>query len=152
MVFWFIIKIVASFGDTLKGISCKVHCYLYPGWKKETIVILLSLHVTYRIMCQLFSTISVQMWLSMEAPLTWVCGILLVMMLHIHFLLLWFYIASSFWFFIVLFCGTGQEDYNRLRPLSYRGADVFILAFSLISKASFENVSKKVPFSFVPKS
>lgn len=38
----------------------------------------------------------------------------------------------------------GQEDYNRLRPLSYRGADVFILAFSLISKASYENVSKKV--------
>jgi len=40
----------------------------------------------------------------------------------------------------------GQEDYNRLRPLSYRGADVFILAFSLISKASYENVSKKVSF------
>ncbi|KAK6125920.1 hypothetical protein DH2020_040338 [Rehmannia glutinosa] len=38
----------------------------------------------------------------------------------------------------------GQEDYNRLRPLSYRGADVFILAFSLISKASYENVSKKI--------
>ncbi|KAJ0620885.1 putative small GTPase, P-loop containing nucleoside triphosphate hydrolase [Helianthus annuus] len=38
----------------------------------------------------------------------------------------------------------GQEDYNRLRPLSYRGADVFILAFSLISKASYENVSKKL--------
>lgn len=38
---------------------------------------------------------------------------------------------------------TGQEDYNRLRPLSYRGADVFLLAFSLISKASYENVSKK---------
>ncbi|XP_039042461.1 rac-like GTP-binding protein ARAC11 [Hibiscus syriacus] len=32
----------------------------------------------------------------------------------------------------------GQEDYNRLRPLSYRGADVFILAFSLISKASYQ--------------
>jgi GTPase SAR1 family protein len=43
-------------------------------------------------------------------------------------------------FFVV----SGQEDYNRLRPLSYRGADVFILAFSLISKASYENVSKKV--------
>ncbi|KAM0934565.1 putative small GTP-binding protein [Dioscorea sansibarensis] len=40
----------------------------------------------------------------------------------------------------ILLC---QEDYNRLRPLSYRGADVFILAFSLISKPSFENVSKK---------
>ncbi|CAM8935392.1 unnamed protein product [Rhodiola kirilowii] len=37
----------------------------------------------------------------------------------------------------------GQQDYNRLRPLSYRGADVFILAFSLISKASYENVYKK---------
>jgi Ras-related C3 botulinum toxin substrate 1 len=41
-------------------------------------------------------------------------------------------------------CGTGQEDYNRLRPLSYRGADVFLLAFSLISKASYENIAKKV--------
>jgi hypothetical protein len=49
----------------------------------------------------------------------------------------------QYWF-IVFICGTGQEDYNRLRPLSYRGADVFILAFSLISKASYENVSKKV--------
>nr|XP_010905002.2 rac-like GTP-binding protein ARAC5 [Elaeis guineensis] len=37
----------------------------------------------------------------------------------------------------------GQEDYNRLRPLSYRGADVFLLAFSLMSKASYENVAKK---------
>uniref|UniRef100_M1AVA7 Rho GTPase n=1 Tax=Solanum tuberosum TaxID=4113 RepID=M1AVA7_SOLTU len=42
----------------------------------------------------------------------------------------------------------GQEDYNRLRPLSYRGADAFILAFSLISKASHENVSKKVQSPF----
>lgn len=45
---------------------------------------------------------------------------------------------------LLSFCLTGQEDYNRLRPLSYRGADVFILAFSLISKASYENVAKKV--------
>ncbi|CAL0306826.1 unnamed protein product [Lupinus luteus] len=37
----------------------------------------------------------------------------------------------------------GQEDYNRLRPLSYRGADVFVLAFSLVSGASYENVLKK---------
>lgn len=41
---------------------------------------------------------------------------------------------------------TGQEDYNRLRPLSYRGADVFLLAFSLISRASYENVAQKVGF------
>ncbi|KAI3715013.1 hypothetical protein L6452_21977 [Arctium lappa] len=44
---------------------------------------------------------------------------------------------------LVLWDTAGREDYNRLRPLSYRGADVFILAFSLISKASYENVSKK---------
>ncbi|KMZ73070.1 Rac-like GTP-binding protein 2 [Zostera marina] len=37
----------------------------------------------------------------------------------------------------------GQEDYSRLRPLSYRGSDVFVLAFSLISRASYENVFKK---------
>ncbi|KAL7204540.1 hypothetical protein ACSBR2_017583 [Camellia fascicularis] len=37
----------------------------------------------------------------------------------------------------------GQEDYNRLRPLSYRGAYVFLLAFSLIRRPSFENISKK---------
>ncbi|XP_021316258.1 rac-like GTP-binding protein 3 isoform X2 [Sorghum bicolor] len=37
----------------------------------------------------------------------------------------------------------GQEDYNRLRPLSYRGADVFVLAFSLVSRASYENIMKK---------
>ncbi|KAJ4897394.1 Rac-like GTP-binding protein ARAC10 [Raphanus sativus] len=36
----------------------------------------------------------------------------------------------------------GQEDYNRLRPLSYRGADVFVLSFSLISRASYENIFK----------
>ncbi|KAI4329566.1 hypothetical protein MLD38_027940 [Melastoma candidum] len=37
----------------------------------------------------------------------------------------------------------GQEDYNRLRPLSYRAADVFVVAFSLVSRASYENVLKK---------
>lgn len=44
---------------------------------------------------------------------------------------------------------SGQEDYNRLRPLSYRGADVFLLAFSLISRASYENVAKKVSLCFI---
>ncbi|XP_059651664.1 rac-like GTP-binding protein 5 isoform X1 [Cornus florida] len=44
---------------------------------------------------------------------------------------------------LALWDTAGQEDYNRLRPLSYRGADVFILAFSLISRPSFENIMKK---------
>ncbi|XP_062182286.1 rac-like GTP-binding protein 3 [Phragmites australis] len=38
----------------------------------------------------------------------------------------------------------GHEDYNRLRPLSYRGANVFVLAFSLVSRASYESIMKKV--------
>ncbi|KAF3961548.1 hypothetical protein CMV_013842 [Castanea mollissima] len=44
---------------------------------------------------------------------------------------------------LLLWDTAGQEDYNRLRPLSYHGAAVFLLAFSLISKASYENVVKK---------
>ncbi|KAJ3438157.1 hypothetical protein M0812_17337 [Anaeramoeba flamelloides] len=37
----------------------------------------------------------------------------------------------------------GQEDYDRLRPLSYPQTDVFIVCFSLISPASFSNVKEK---------
>merc|ERR1719160_410204 len=35
------------------------------------------------------------------------------------------------------------EDYVRLRPLSYPQTDVFLVAFSLISRPSFENVKAK---------
>ncbi|XP_039773213.1 uncharacterized protein LOC120641236 isoform X11 [Panicum virgatum] len=38
--------------------------------------------------------------------------------------------------------GTRQEDHIRLRPLCYRGVDVFILS-SLVSRKSYENVLKK---------
>ena len=37
----------------------------------------------------------------------------------------------------------GQEDYDRLRPLSYPQTDVFLICFSVISPASFENVKTK---------
>lgn len=37
----------------------------------------------------------------------------------------------------------GQEDYDRLRPLSYPQTDVFLICFSIISPASFENVKSK---------
>eukprot|EP01089_Gocevia_fonbrunei_P013809 TRINITY_DN362_c0_g1_i11.p1 TRINITY_DN362_c0_g1~~TRINITY_DN362_c0_g1_i11.p1 ORF type:complete len:197 (+),score=62.54 TRINITY_DN362_c0_g1_i11:118-708(+) len=37
----------------------------------------------------------------------------------------------------------GQEDYDRLRPLSYPQTDVFLIAFSIVSPPSFENVRSK---------
>jgi len=37
----------------------------------------------------------------------------------------------------------GQEDYDRLRPLSYPQTDVFLICFSVVSPSSFENVNTK---------
>ena len=37
----------------------------------------------------------------------------------------------------------GQEDYDRLRPLSYPQTDVFLVCFSIISRSSYENVKTK---------
>jgi Ras-related C3 botulinum toxin substrate 1 len=37
----------------------------------------------------------------------------------------------------------GQEDYDRLRPLSYPQTDVFLVCFSIVSPPSFDNVSSK---------
>ncbi|KAI9853040.1 MAG: Rho GTPase [Thelocarpon superellum] len=42
-----------------------------------------------------------------------------------------------------LFDTAGQEDYDRLRPLSYPQTDVFLVCFSITSPASFENVREK---------
>ena len=41
---------------------------------------------------------------------------------------------------------SGQEDYDRLRPLSYPQTDVFLVCFSVVSPSSFENVKEKVMY------
>ena len=37
----------------------------------------------------------------------------------------------------------GQEDYDRLRPLSYPMTDVFLICFSVANRSSFESVTCK---------
>lgn len=37
----------------------------------------------------------------------------------------------------------GQEDYDRLRPLSYPQTDVFVVCFDVANRSSFENVTAK---------
>jgi len=37
----------------------------------------------------------------------------------------------------------GQEDYDRLRPLSYSQADAFIILFKVTSPTSFENITRR---------
>jgi small GTP-binding protein len=39
---------------------------------------------------------------------------------------------------------SGQEDYERLRLLSYREADVFLLCFSVVKPSSYANALEKV--------
>ncbi|XP_054625615.1 ras homolog family member Ua [Dunckerocampus dactyliophorus] len=41
-------------------------------------------------------------------------------------------------------CDTaGQDEFDRLRPLCYTSADVFLLCFSVVSPVSFQNVPEK---------
>jgi small GTP-binding protein len=42
-----------------------------------------------------------------------------------------------------LYDTAGQEDYDRLRPLSYPQTDLFIVTFSVTSSSTFENVRTK---------
>lgn len=40
-------------------------------------------------------------------------------------------------------CFSGQEDYDRLRPLSYPDTDVILMCFSIDSPDSLENIPEK---------
>ncbi|XP_060533283.1 transforming protein RhoA-like [Cylas formicarius] len=42
---------------------------------------------------------------------------------------------------IILSDTAGQEEFDKLRKLAYRDADVFILCYSIAERSSFENIS-----------
>lgn len=44
---------------------------------------------------------------------------------------------------LALWDTAGQEDYERLRPLSYPGTDVLLVCFSIVNPVSLLNVSEK---------
>jgi len=46
-------------------------------------------------------------------------------------------------FLVGLYDTAGLEDFDRLRPFSYPGTDVFVVCFSVASRSSFENVTQK---------
>jgi len=51
--------------------------------------------------------------------------------------------TNTFYYYFCSKKSIGQEDYDRLRPLSYPQTDVFLVCFSIVSPASFENVKEK---------
>jgi small GTP-binding protein len=50
---------------------------------------------------------------------------------------------SSFQVELALWDTAGQEDYDRLRPLSYPDTDVILMCFSIDSPDSLENIPEK---------
>ena len=51
--------------------------------------------------------------------------------------------CTSFIYILVLLVFIGQEDYDRLRPLSYPDTDVILMCFSVDNRDSLENIQSK---------
>jgi Ras family protein A len=47
---------------------------------------------------------------------------------------------------LALWDTAGQEDYDRLRPLSYPETDVVLICFAINLQQSFKNVQDRVSF------
>ena len=54
------------------------------------------------------------------------------------------YMYGSIYYTLALHDTAGNEGYDRLRPLSYSGAHVFLMCYSVVSRDAFENVTEKV--------
>ena len=45
----------------------------------------------------------------------------------------------------------GQEDYDRIRPLSYPQTDIFLIAFCVKSPTSFESSFENIKYMWIPE-
>lgn len=45
---------------------------------------------------------------------------------------------------LTLFDTAGQEEYDRLRPLSYPNTSIFLICYSVVNLDSFESIKEKV--------
>lgn len=52
---------------------------------------------------------------------------------------------------LALWDTAGQEDYDRLRPLSYPDSHVILICFAVDSPDSLDNVQEKVTISLRPR-
>jgi len=59
-------------------------------------------------------------------------------------IIIMYYLITTILVIICQITYAGQEDYDRLRPLSYPQTDVFLICFSVVSPASYHNVKAKV--------
>jgi small GTP-binding protein len=48
------------------------------------------------------------------------------------------------WVALHIWDTAGQEDYDRLRPLSYPNTSVFLVCYSVVNPVSFDNILNKV--------
>ena len=54
------------------------------------------------------------------------------------------YMHESVNYTLFLHDTAGSEDYDRLRPLGYSNAHVFLMCYSVVSRDAFKNVTEKV--------
>lgn len=55
-------------------------------------------------------------------------------------------------FFFLHLLEAGQEDYDRIRPLSYINAHVILLIFAIDAPDAFANIGEKVSNKYINKS
>lgn len=63
------------------------------------------------------------------------------MSVHIPIVLL---VQDGDFFIQTILCVSGQEDYDRLRPLSYHSTNVVLICYDVMNPTSYDNVAAKV--------